>query len=160
MRGIPLTRGFVALVDDDDVPIVAGRSWCARTDPKSGHTYAVSAGGVQMHRLILGAQDGVQVDHIDCNSLNNCRPNLRTCTPSQNLANSRSHRDSLSSYKGVSWWRGKWRAQISSHRVKIHLGGFADEESAARAYDNAALHLFGEFARLNFPIAGTCGARR
>lgn len=104
-----------------------------------------------MHRVLLGAPAGVDVDHIDGNRLNNTIGNLRLCERRQNLMNSRKRTATTSKFKGVYWLAAnrKWRAKINVEGKSKHLGCFAAEEDAARAYDQAALIYFGEFARIN-----------
>ncbi len=105
-----------------------------------------------MHREIMGVtKRGIMVDHKDMNGINNQRHNLRICTDSENKCNKKSHKGSISQYKGVSMSKGKtrWVAQIAFNKRVIKVGGFIDEISAARAYNAAATYLHGEFARLN-----------
>jgi hypothetical protein len=93
-------------------------------------------------------------DHINGDGLDNRRTNLRQATPTQNNANCGIRGHNTSGYKGVSLRpdRGnRWRATIRIHGLQYFLGLFDDVEDAARAYDAAALELFGDFARLNFP---------
>lgn len=146
MAEIRLTQGKIAIVDDADLPLLDGRPWCAQKTRH--HWYAVSR-GITMHRLLAGAE-GLQVDHIDGDGLNNRRSNLRVGTVSQNQANRRTA-FGASRFKGVNREkRGKpWRAAIKVNGRKIHLGAFEDEAEAARAYDQAALEYFGEFACTN-----------
>ena len=101
-----------------------------------------------MHRQILGCQADQQIDHRNHNTLDNRRSNLRLATPSQNAINRRKAKG----YKGVSRVRDKWRATIGSVRKKErrHLGYFPSAERAAKAYDAAAIEMYGEFALLNF----------
>jgi hypothetical protein len=117
---------------------------------------------------LMGVPHGrsVYVDHINGDTLDYRRDNLRVATHEQNCWNSRkrTHRtkDALtSSFKGVAWdaSSGKWRVQLRAGKgVRVHVGCFADEQEAARAYDTAAIQHHGEFARLNFPHVLT-GAR-
>lgn len=157
MRSLPLTKGLVATVDDEDFPALADRKWTAHV--AKGKAYAVRKdtvrGRLWMHREIMRAQPGVEVDHVDGNGLNNQRSNLRLCSRSQNSRAMRpraGHR-----FKGAYYnrQRRKWVAQIqfieAGERTNHYLGTFDSEEAAARAYDAAALQHFGEFARLNFP---------
>jgi hypothetical protein len=89
------------------------------------------------------------VDHRDGDTLNNRRGNLRLVTPAQNAANSAA-RGGRSRHRGVFMTKsGKWAAQIAKSGVHLHLGTFADEDSAAAAYDAAARDVHGEYARLN-----------
>jgi hypothetical protein len=98
-----------------------------------------------MHRFILGLQPGDkrQGDHINGNSLNNQRCNLRIATNSQNGANARKHSNNTSGYKGVTWNRKlqKWRVQIACC--------FDSKKEAAKMYDLISQLVFGKFARPN-----------
>jgi hypothetical protein len=155
---IVLTQEQVALIDDEDYELVSKFKWYAR---KHGNTYysttninkPMGRASLQMHRLIMNAPIGKQVDHINGNGLDNRRKNLRFSTQQQNCMN-RIKRDSSASsrYKGVSFHKpsGKWRSRIQIDGKLKYLGYFTEEEEAAKAYDNAALKYFGEFARVNY----------
>ena len=107
---------------------------------------------LSMHREILGARPGTNVDHINRDGLDNRKVNLRLCSPGENMMN-RKPQQGTSRFKGVYWNQrdGYWIAKIQVRRKGRHLGCFEKEEDAARAYDAAALEAFREFARLNFP---------
>lgn len=154
MKTIELTQGKVAIVDDCDYErLVAMGSWYfhlgyavrkERLPNGKGHN-------VRMHRSILDAQDGIHVDHINGDKLDNRRSNLRLCTHVENLRNQRVHRDSRSGIKGANWRRDrrKWQAKIMVDCRTIHLGYYSNPADASAAYDAAAIEHFGEFARLN-----------
>ena len=157
-RQIHLTQGYVTLVDDVDYEWLKQWKWCAHVD-RQGCVYAVRSVWVdgrnkmlRMHRLILGAKPGKMSDHINGDTLDNRRSNLRICTNQQNNRN-RHARAGTSRYKGVHWYKrgSKWRASIHINGRFKHLGYFDDEQEAALAYDRAARELFGEFANPNFP---------
>lgn len=160
-RRIPLTRGYVALVDDEDYEWLSKFSWCALVLPRTVYAtrrrrnHEVSGRKRQyttMHRQILAAKSGESVDHVNHDGLDNRRANLRICTISQNGANQRKTRGS-SQFKGVCWdiSKGNWMARLKTQGKDHYLGRFSDEVEAARAYDRAALETWGEFAHLNFP---------
>lgn len=107
-----------------------------------------------MHKLVMNTAS--VVDHIDNDPMNNQRGNLRISDDSQNQWNKgkptrRDGKSWTSPYKGVFYWEGRWIARIMAKRKKYSLGSYATEEDAARAYDDKARELHGEFARLNFP---------
>jgi len=155
MKEIPLTQGRVALVDDEDYSWLQKWPWIYVYCPSSRTGYAVRHEGLRticMHRQILGARPGQDVDHVNAAGTDNQRANIRLCTRAQNNANQRHQRRATSSrYKGVYWdrARGKWHAQLKTGGVRYALGRFGDEREAARAYNAFALKTWGEFARLN-----------
>lgn len=152
---VPLTRGMQAVIDASDACLVGGINWQARTSGQT--TYAMSSKQTGpktwiariMHRMIVSAPDGMQVDHIDGDGLNNRRSNLRIVTAAQNAQNVGTRRNNKSGIKGVCWHKakGKWDASITVNRKFIHLGQFAKIEDAASAYTEASVRLHGEFAR-------------
>lgn len=160
MKTIPLTQGRVALVDDEDFEMLSHWKWYfsggyARSDNGCRRSRGRGRRHVGMHHLLMLAGPGEQIDHRNGNGLDNQRGNLRLCSPQQNQANARIRVDNTSGFKGVRWNRSrpsKWRAVIRRNGAPCHLGYFTDPIDAARAYDTAARELFGEFARVNFPV--------
>ncbi len=150
MAEVVLSQGKIALVDDADLELVARYTWCAVQHHGSWYAMTRTAGrAIKLHRLIMGL-DGPSVDHIDGDGLNNQRWNLRFVTLSQNQWNTR-RTSGQSPLKGVTKNAGckSWIAAITVNRRRIHLGSFATEVEAGRAYDRAALEHFGEFACTN-----------
>jgi len=155
---IPLTRGFFALVDNDDYNKLIKYKWFASSEKGRSTIYALrqtkisgSQRCLSMHRAILNAPKGVQVDHINHNGLDNRRANLRLCTRQQNQFNRKMQTKHSSSWKGVRWVkeRHKWRSEIQYNTRTIHIGYFDSEIQAAKAYNKKAKKLFGEFANIN-----------
>ncbi len=164
MKEIQLTQGKVALVDDEDYEWLSQWRWIARKQSGSDFYYAcrtqrTSIDGERkvlvfwMHRVLLGLQyrDGLHGDHINHNTLDNRRCNLRVATASQNQGNSLKHKPKSSRYKGVHWSKAyqKWVATISLHGKQKFIGYCGREEDAAALYNAAAVEAFGEFAALN-----------
>ena len=98
----------------------------------------------------MRAPAGLDVDHIDGDGLNNRRSNLRACTHTENGRNRKLSKNNTSGLKGVNAREaGKWQAMIKTSGRILHLGVFDSKMEAAKAYDAAALRLYGEFARTN-----------
>jgi hypothetical protein len=102
-----------------------------------------------LHYLIVEKRGGLEVDHINRDVFDNRRENLRYCTRSQNEMNKGLNVANSSGYKGVCGEGGKWRAQIKFRRNNLHLGMFLTKKEAAKAYNEKAKELYGEFAWLN-----------
>jgi hypothetical protein len=150
LKRIPLGDGLYAYVDAADY------EWLSRDNWRLHNGYAArwrKNKRIYMHREIMRPPPGKIVDHMNHNKLDNSRPNLRVCTPAENQRNQRKQHGVASIYKGVSYSKtcGKWAATIGLNRKYTHLGYYDTEIEAARAYDRAAVELFGEFASLNFP---------
>lgn len=152
VRFVPLTRGKFAKVDEDDFVDVSRWNWTYWCD-RSGREYAIRGESLFLHRYLTGVGSDEKIDHKNGDGLDNRRENLRIASSSENNRNRRKKSGAASRYKGVSEHYGKWSATIWSGR-KMWLGRFDTEEEAARAYDEAARRLHGEFARVNFPLVG------
>lgn len=162
MRAISLTQGQVALVHMDDYERINANGWFATWCPER-RTFRAARWSpfvngkrhvIWMHREVLGLSpdEPLQGDHIDQDTLNNCRNNLRVVTQSQNLMNRSKFRNKRSKYKGVSWKNReqKWYVRIFVDKRVITLGYFPpdQEDEAGKAYAEAAAKYHGEFRRL------------
>ena len=155
MKRINLTQNKVALVDDKWFPYLSQFRWQARYDRTTGKWYAarqVRRKFIYMHREILNAPDGLHVDHVNGDPLDNRKRNLRLATSAQNAWNRDKYKNNTTGYKGVTRdkGRGKLRAQITVHGKHIHLGWFDDPHEAALAYDRAVRQYHGPFGCTNF----------
>lgn len=158
MKLIPLSQGLFSQVDDEDFERLNKYKWSAS---RTGDTfYAIRNNGygknqqrkmIIMHREIMDFPSS-KIDHHDRNGLNNQKENLRICNNSQNLCNSKLHKNSTTGFRGVSFYKrtGKYRACICKNNNQHHLGYYITPEGAARSYNAAASKLHGEFAQLNF----------
>lgn len=151
--------GLYAVVDASDAEMVSQFRWyakrsghrfyayCSVRDPHTGRQKSMS-----MHRVILDVDNpAIDVDHINGDGLDNRRSNIRRCNQSQNQMNRKRFNRQHSRYRGVTWnaSSGKWQAAICKDGVRKYLGVFVHEDDAARAYNDAAESLFGDFASLN-----------
>lgn len=152
-KAVPLTKGYYALVDEEDYERVMEYNWhmCGGKQHKYARAY-INGKGKLLHRLIVHPKKGMVVDHINGNGLDCRKSNMRVCTQEENTRNSVSMSQTSSVYKGVSLVKDKnrWVANIGYRGTKIHLGVFNTEIEAAKAYDEAAKKYHKDFARLNF----------
>ena len=150
---IELTKGHKSLVDDDDYEILNSFNWQAQpTRLKDGY-YAIRNNGcdkkgtrlkVRMHRSIMNCPTGFEVDHINGNTLDNRKSNLRIVTHDVNIKNQKSRLVGKSKYRGVTQHAHLgWRARITINYKRICLGVFPTEEMAAEAAIAARKELYG-----------------
>ena len=160
-RRIRLAQPRYAIVDPEDYERLSKYEWearRARNSPFYAARQVVNTSTrkytvIFMHRQIIEVGDGLFADHINHNSVDNRKANLRPATQTQNNRNRRKFSgQSNSKYKGVYWKKHikKWVAQIGVNKKVIHLGCFKKEIDAAKAYDKGAKKYHGEFASLNF----------
>jgi len=149
--------GYAIKLDDEDYTCLSHHKWrilyglsrglerihyvVRRGDPPNWQT-------TYLHREVMNAFDGVEVDHIDGNPFNNVKSNLRLCTRQENAQNARKVRGK-SKYKGVSLHKqtGRWQAQIQVNGKRKHLGLYSTELAAYNVYKKAAQIVFGEFVQ-------------
>jgi hypothetical protein len=150
--------GYEVLVDDvHENLLVSGFAWSVSTKDNLHYlrrnTKSNGSGKSKefLHRLILDCPEGMMIDHINGNGLDNRTQNLRICTHSENMRNRRRHKNNKSGYKGVYQdcrrKRNQWRAQIKFEGKKISIGSYKTPEEAHKAYMVLAKKLHKEFAR-------------
>ena len=163
MRELQLRPGLATLLDDADYERARQFKWYAkRYGTRREALYAVRKTSrlehpehkqrlLALHRWLMDLPFGDPrvIDHINGNTLDNRKSNLRLASVAENNRNSKP-RKNLAGFKGVSKNRNRWQATIQHRGVVRYLGSFIHPEDAARAYDKAARELFGEFAYLNF----------
>ena len=149
LTAIPLSKGKWAIVDEEDYTTLNKHNWHITA---SGYAVRrIQGQNYGMHRQILGLKKGEYCDHVNGDKLDNRKENLRKATPSQNMMNRKVGKNSKSGYKGVIWrpTRSKWQAYIRLNKKNTYLGLYKDKKEAARAYNQAASDIYGQYARLN-----------
>lgn len=169
MKIIPLTRGKYTVVDDEDYERLMKHSWAwvPTNGSRVGKGYAVRKGNkkrgeprtVQMHREIMNAPKGVCIDHINLNSLDNRKENLRFADAQQNGFNRRKPTvECTSRYKGVLRRKSesRWTARIKFNGRHVELGLYGSEEKAAAVYNFASRIFFGRYRHENEKVEELC----
>jgi hypothetical protein len=151
VRRVYVSKNRFATVDDALYKqIVSAGPWHL-TD----NGYAENSQHRRMHRFVMKLTGTClgrrKCDHKDRRKLNNQRQNLRVATAAQNGRNRGPNHNNSSGYKGVGRGKTGWTAEIKVDRRKQHLGTFHSATAAARAYDDAARQLHGDFAYTNLP---------
>lgn len=154
MKEIELTRGMVALVDDEDYEWLSESYWCTKPDCSTYYAMTMKPKKTTMHRFIAEKYgwdiEDKYVDHINGNGLDNRKENLRPATKAQSSYNKGKYGgDRTSKYKGVYFSEG-WRCELRVNG-KRYGKRCKSELEAAQHYDMLAKKFHGEFARLNFP---------
>lgn len=160
MAEIQIASGHTVIVDDSDVVLAIGGKWKYYVKCRNSYVARSPLTGKYkreqyLHRLIAGASPGQIVDHINGDTLDNRRCNLRIVDALKSARNrAKQSKPATSKFKGVYFdCRHKsrpWRASIRTDAGRRHLGQFATEHEAAAAYDAASKEFHGDFGRSNF----------
>lgn len=158
MIEIKLSQNQVTIIDEESLDVASKYHWHADYDKKLRKFYAktdIRVNGLRkklrLHRLVMNAQKGDVIDHINGNTLDNRLSNLRKCTVSENAKNRSLNKNNTSGYKGAVWHAPtqKYQARIYVNGKWRSMGMHAEAKDAARAYNEAAKKYFGEYAKLN-----------
>lgn len=160
MKHIPLSRGLSAIVDDDDWYRLAGYPWRALKDSRTGEYRAIRSlprkdgkrpTSYMAREVLKSIPDGMEVDHINHNTLDNRKANLRIVSHAQNMQNRVKSRSMTSKFKGVYFHKvsGKWMARLSVNGQTRYLGIHEAEQDAAAAYDAESRRAHGQYGAVN-----------
>lgn len=157
MPYIELTKCEFALVDDEDYAELSQHRWYAQTTKGGFYAARRDHNGAfkYLHRVIMNEPEGMVVDHINGNTLDNRRSNLRICTQSQNTKNRIGYRKATASgHKGITWCKdtNKWRAQLKIDYKNRTFGRFENLDDAIKARKEAEEKYFGSFNRESVSI--------
>lgn len=132
------------VIDADDYEKVKDKKWFF-------HQGYATSGKIRLTHVIYNRNEGMVIDHVNHDTLDNRKVNLRICSHGQNLCNAKTRKDNTSGYRGVSWdkEKQKWMAKITYGKKQIVLGRYATKKEAAKAYNVGAKKHHGEFACLN-----------
>lgn len=147
-----INEKYSTQIDDEDLPRVMQLKWTVNIEHGRPYARARYKGKkIRLHRFILGISNPkILIDHIDRDTLNNTKGNLRICTNAENLYNRGANKNNITKLKGVTIFNKKYfRARITVNKKTVSLGLYTDRIEAAKAYNEAAIKLHGRFACLN-----------
>lgn len=147
---IPLTKGKFAKIDKEDYELIKNSKWSIRlwSSGKECVVANINNVGTRIHRAIMNAPKGIVVDHINGDTLDNRKRNLRLCSSQENEHNSKVNKDNRSGYKGVTYMKktNKYVARLTINNKVHYLGYFNTAEEAYEAFKKASLELHGEYS--------------
>jgi len=150
MKTIALTKGQFATFDDEDIDLILSHHWRAHRAGRRGYyASAENASGeiIWMHRLVMDAPENMEIDHINHDTLDNRKENLRLATKNENQWNNKRIVTTFG-YKGITYDKKKktYRARIRKNGVRHNLGSYSTARDAAYAYNKASKELHGVFS--------------
>jgi hypothetical protein len=154
MKQIPLTQGQFALVDDDDFERVNQFKWQAAYSPITDSFYAVrrtpapERKAIWMARFIMQTPPDMICDHVNHDTLNNQKSNLRNCTRAENKMNQRSQ-NTVTGMKNIYVHKKRYRVEIMLDYKKVYLKSFKNLEEAIQARNEALKKYHGDFSNID-----------
>jgi hypothetical protein len=157
MKELKLTKGYVAIVDDEDFEIVSQWHWsatkcCDKVYARRTQRYGNKKVQVYLHRYLMNihlCDKTVFCDHKDRDTMNNQKSNLRVCTAAENQRNKTKKRNGMHKYMGVSANHKRFSASLSLNGKRVYIGTYDTQEEAAIAYNKKKIEVHGDFVNLN-----------
>jgi len=142
--------GKTFIIDIEDAKKVLEHTWFITLGYPKTHSTKLNT-KIPVHNIVMDVPDGFLVDHVNHNTLDNRKVNLRVCTKQENSFNKKKIESCSSRFKGVCWnkRKNKWQAEIKFNGKSYFLGYFGNENEAATIYNERAKSFFGEYAYLN-----------
>lgn len=153
---IPLSKGYFSTIDREDFERVSQHKWTALKTPWTVYARRTWVGpegkqhSMYLHRFIMQAEKGIEIDHRDSNGLNNVRSNLRFATKSDNSQSQKKKKSNTSGHKGVRFNKQarSWVAFIGANNTQYHLGSFKTKQEAIAARIAAGNLLHKDFHKI------------
>lgn len=161
MKRLKLTKGYYTLLDDEDYFLIKSKyseykpiSWCDKRNPVYIRASLCKYDKrerktvfIQVPRLIMNAPKGKVVDHINRDTLDNRKTNLRICGFSENIRNCKMRKNNTSGYRGVTYQKksNRWNALIMVNRKSIYLGYYKTAKEASVAYQKFVKEKYGNY---------------
>ena len=144
-----LKSGLVFDFDRSAFDVIKDINWYVSC--QSGRPYLNDRKGRKLHTYLLNCPSGMEVDHINLDTLDNRLINLRICTHQQNQCNQPPQKNNTSGVSGVRWYapRKKFVARIKISQHDIHLGYYSTFTEAVQARNVGIECMFGEYGRYN-----------
>lgn len=145
------STGDTFIFDSEDYEKIKGITWYRCNKSNGEKTYIGNCKGRCIHRFIVNSSDGMEIDHINLNPMDNRKENLRICTHQQNQCNQPLQKNNTSGITGVNFYtpRNKYRSRIKICQHDIHLGYYETFEEAVQARNIGMKCMFGEYGIYN-----------
>ena len=148
MKNIALSQSKVAIVDDGDFEAVSKFKWYCQKANSNRYYAKRSTDNLYLHRFILNPPTHQEIDHINGDSLDCRRSNMRICSHAENMFNKRIYKNNTSGFKGVCPEKGLWCVQLKKGGQRVFRKYFKDLLDASQAYQRVAFFYHGRFARI------------
>lgn len=143
---VSLSGGIICLIDDEDWDRIKNYSWCLHADKQYVGGRVENGKMVLLHRFIMNVSSDMKIDHINHNTFDNRKENLRICTQAQNMWNAK-HRGSNTGIRGIHFRKkvGNYQVDITSYGKRVYLGVYPTIEEAIIVRKTAEFKYHGDY---------------